>query len=102
MSIKRNIKSLAWILLWCSVSAGVLVLLVAAVNRKNSRTCKSLRVEINDGNQRMFIDQKSILNLLTTDGAQKLTGKTIASFDLRKMESLIKRNPWVITMIFCG
>ncbi len=95
MSFKENIKKLLIIGIWCCLGLGVLVLLVAAINRKNSRSCKAYRIEINDGKGQLYVDQKSILNLLTENGTQKLTGKTIASYDLKKMEELLKTNAWI-------
>lgn len=78
--------------IWLTAGAGVLVLLIAAINRKNSRTCKSYRVEINGGSKRLFLDQAAIIGLLPEE---KLTGKTIVSFDLRKMEAMIRKNAWI-------
>jgi cell division protein FtsQ len=95
MSFKENFKKILLIAGWIVVGAGVMVLLVAAINRKNSKTCKSVKVEINGGAQRIDVDQKEILRAMTADGMIKLEGKTIASFDLRKMEEQLKRNPWV-------
>src|ERR1700704_493350 len=95
MSFKENIRKILVVMLWCVTGSGMLVLLIAAINRKNSKTCKGYRVEINGGNQRLFIDQKVISSLLTSNGTQKLLGKTILSFDLRNMEEMLKKNPWV-------
>jgi cell division protein FtsQ len=95
MSFKENIKKILFIVCWIIVGTGVMVLLVAAINRKNSKTCKSIHVEINGGARSMFIEQKEILHVLIADGTVKLEGKTITSFDLRKMEALLKRNPWI-------
>ena len=43
----------------------------------------------------LFIDQKLVLNILTANGTEKIVGKEIASFDLRKMEERLKKNAWV-------
>lgn len=95
MSFKENIKKFLIITAWCCLGLGVLILLVAAINRKNSRSCKAYRIEINDGKGQLFVDQKSILNLLTENGTEKLTGKTIVSYDLKKMEERLKTNAWI-------
>jgi len=95
MSFRDNIKKILFITAWCCLGAVVLVLLVAAINRKNSRTSKSWRVEINDGKSPLFLDQHTIIAILTNNGADKLVGKTLASFDLKKMEELLEKNPWV-------
>lgn len=95
MSFKENIRKILFIVGWIVAGAGVMVLLVAAINRKNTRTCKKLKVEINGGARKMFVDQKEILRVLTAEGTAKLEGNTIVSFDLRKMEGQLKRNPWI-------
>jgi cell division protein FtsQ len=95
MSFRDNIRKILFIAAWCCLAAIVLVLLVAAINRKNSRTSKGWRVEINDGKSPLYLDQKTIIGIVTNNGSEKLTGKTIATFDLRKMEDLIKKNAWV-------
>jgi cell division protein FtsQ len=95
MSIGENIRKLMLIMLWCVIGAGMLMLLIAAINRNKSKTCKGYRVEINDGNQRLYLDQREIANLLTSNGRDKLVGKTILSIDLKHMESLMRSNAWV-------
>ncbi len=71
-----------------------MALLIAAINMKNSRTCKSYKIEINKNNRQLFIDPKQVLAILTKDD-EKITGKTIASFDLHKMEDQLKKNAWI-------
>jgi len=95
MSIKANIKKILFILVWCIAGAGALALLVAAINMKNSKTCKRYSIEINEKGRPLFIDQKLVLNILTTNNSEKIVGKEIASFDLRKMEEKLKKNAWV-------
>ena len=95
MSFSDNIKKILFIAAWCCLAALVLVLLVAAINRKNNRTSKGWRVEINDGKSPLYLDQKTIVGMLTNNGVEKLTGKTIASFDLKKMEEMLRKNSWV-------
>jgi cell division protein FtsQ len=95
MSIKGKIKQIAFAVCWCLVGAGAIVLLLAAINRKNSRRCSRCRIEINQGGGQLFLDQKDVLNLLTSNGKEKLTGRTIMSYDLRGMEDLLRKNVWV-------
>src|SRR5882757_6741425 len=92
MSIKGNIRKILFVAIWLVVVAGILVLLLAAINKKNSKTCKSCRVEINGGSKRLFLDQKEIIDLLPEE---KLVGKTIVSIDLHKMEAMLKKNVWI-------
>ena len=95
MSFRENIRKILFIAAWFVLGGIVIVLLVAAINRKNSRTSKSCRVEINDGKSTLYLDQQTIINMLTNNGTDKLIGKTIASFNLKKMEETLKKNSWV-------
>jgi cell division protein FtsQ len=95
MSFADNIRKILFITAWCVLGAIVLVLLVAAINRKNSRTSKSWRVEINEGKTALYLDQHAIIGIITSNGTDKLVGKTIASFDLKKMEEALRKSPWI-------
>ncbi len=64
--------------------AGVMVLLVAAINKRNGQTCKGYEVRIDGGKDILFISQAEVVGLLTDNGKEKLSGRTIVSFDLRK------------------
>src|SRR5882724_1768838 len=95
MSITGNIRKLLVILVWCVTGAGALALLIAAINMKNSKTCKRYSIEINEKNRSLFIDQKLVSNILTTNGSEKIVGKELVSFDLRKLEERLKKNAWI-------
>ena len=95
MSIKANIKKILFVLVWCITGAGALALLIAAINMKNNRTCKSYHIAINEKGRPLFIDQKLVTAILTTNGTEKIVGKEIALFDLRKMEEKLKKNAWI-------
>ncbi len=94
MGIKTNIKRILFVTLWAGLGAGILVLLVAAINKKNGRTCSGYDIQINSGSSQ-FIGKKEIAVLLTGNGTEKIVGKTIASFDLRRLEERIKKNVWI-------
>jgi len=95
MAIKINIRKIISLTLWCTVGAGVLVLLVAAIGYRNSKTCKGYRIDISGPSGVLFIDKRQILDLLAAAGAGKLQNKPTATFDLRRMESVLERNVWI-------
>ncbi|HTS46227.1 MAG TPA: FtsQ-type POTRA domain-containing protein [Puia sp.] len=95
MSITDNIKKIFFIAIWCIVGIGALGLLIAAINMKNSKTCKSYKIEINGSGAQLYVDQRQVLDVLTANGTEKIAGKTLASFDLRKMEEKLKKNSWI-------
>jgi cell division protein FtsQ len=95
MSFKGNIRKILVVSVWIIGAGMVLVLLVAAINRKNSRTCKSYSIEINKGGRHLFVDNRDIINLITENGKEKITGKTIVSFDLHSMEDKLRSSVWI-------
>ena len=95
MAIKVNIRRILSLTLWCTVGAGVLVLLVAAIGYRNNKTCKGYRIEISGPSGIQFIDKRQILDLLASAGAGKIQNKPTASFDLRRMETVLEKNVWI-------
>lgn len=95
MAIKVNIKKIVSFTLWCTLGAGVVVLLVAAIGYRNNKTCKGYRIEIAGASGTQFIDKKQILDLLAGTGAGKIQNTPIAHFDLRRMESVLEKNVWI-------
>jgi len=79
MAIKVNIRRIFSVTLWCTIGAGVLVLLVAAIGYRNNKTCKGYRIDISGPSDALFIDKKQILDLLTSAGAGKVLNKSTAS-----------------------
>ena len=95
MSLTGNIRKILFASLWVVIGAGVLVLLIAAIKSRNSKACKGYDISINGKTGKLFIDKKQLINVITDSGTEKLTGKIIANFNLRKMESDINKNPWI-------
>jgi cell division protein FtsQ len=95
MSKRTYIKRILSAVLSVLVAGGVLLLLIAAINKKNSRTCAGFNIQIKAVGGKSFISQKEVFALLTANNTDKLIGKTIASFDLKKKEEMIKKNNWI-------
>ncbi len=95
MSIKDNIRKMLFVALWSVLGAGMLVLLVAAIKRRNSKTCKGYRIEISSAANRYFIDKKDVIKILADSVDGKPEGRGLASFNLLEMEGKLKKNPWV-------
>jgi cell division protein FtsQ len=95
MAIKINIRKIFSLTLWCAMGAGVLVLLVAAIGYRNNKTCKGYRIDISGPSGILFIDKRQIVDLLSTAGTGKWVNKPTATFDLRRMESVLEKNVWI-------
>lgn len=79
--------------LWITAGICTVVLLGAAMQKKNHKVCKEVKIEITGAEEHMFIDEKDILNILNATG--EVEGRDISSINLRKMEEELELNVWV-------
>ena len=90
---KYNWKKILINTFWILAGIGAVVLLGAAMQKKNQKQCTDIRIEITGVERHMFIDEKDVLDMLNASG--KVEGTTIASLNLRQMETMVEKNPWV-------
>lgn len=96
MGIKSNIRRLIFISVWLVAGAGVTVLLIAAVNSRNHQLCRGYDITINGKNEgRWFIDKADIVKAITSNHKESIKDKPVESFDLARIESKLKKEPWV-------
>lgn len=95
MNIKSPLKKFFTVAVWCLLGGTGLALLIAAINSKNSSLCQGMDVEINDGGKAMFLNKKDIVLMLDSNGLKDLRNKKTSSFDLLKMERMLRRNNWI-------
>jgi cell division protein FtsQ len=95
MRIHKNISKIFVLAFWLLISAGVLVLLVAAVNIKNRQTCKAVEIEITGVEEFLFLDKAEVRNIITEHELGKPEGKPVASFNLQRLERTLEKNVWV-------
>ena len=75
--------------------SGLVVLLVAAIGRRNHELCKDYVITMQGAQKNLFINEKDIKKLLNAGLNGKIKGEPIADFNLRKLEQLLKGNAWV-------
>jgi cell division protein FtsQ len=90
---RYNWKKIVTRTLWVLAGIGAMVLLGAAMQKKNQKKCTDIKIEITGVNRQLFIDEKDVLEILNAAGP--VTGNRIASLNLRQMEAVVERNPWV-------
>ena len=95
MSIKSNIKKIIFLSLGILVSAGLMVLLLAAINKKNRTNCNGVEVRIDGTGKYYFLTRQDIMAIIAPDKNNPPQGKPLASFDLKKLESALKQNVWI-------
>jgi cell division protein FtsQ len=103
MNTKRIIQRIVFVTFTLAACTGLLVLLVAAIGKKNRERCRDYVIKINGPQNNIsagccaFIAEKDVLKIITgaTDGHVK--GAPIADFNLRKLEQVLKDNAWIKT-----
>lgn len=96
MSRKINIKKILVTTCWLLAGAGMLVLLGAAMNSKKLNRCNGFEIDINGSDKgQWFIDKHDIVKIITKNGTSDIKGAPLRSFDLRSLESAVKKDPWI-------
>ncbi|HLX91155.1 MAG TPA: hypothetical protein VKR32_05700 [Puia sp.] len=95
MSFKEKIRKIAFITTWCVAGAGVVVLLIAAINKRNSKACKAFSISIIGAGSRPFVEVKTVEAIITLNHTRQLEGQPIAGIDLKKIEDSLKKNIWI-------
>jgi cell division protein FtsQ len=90
---KYNWKKILINTFWVLAGIGAIVLLGAAMQKKNQKQCTDIKIEITGIERHMFIDEKDVLDML--NASVQVIGTKIVSLNLRNMESLVEKNPWV-------
>ena len=95
MTTKQIIKKIVFVALTLTACTGLVVLLVAAIGRRNHELCKDYEITIQGAQKNLFINEKDIKKLLNAGLNDKIIGEPIADFNLRKLEQLLEGNAWV-------
>lgn len=91
---KRNWKKILLRAFWLLAGIGVMVLLGAAMQKKSLKKCTDIKIEIVGESQHLFIDEKDVMDILNTSQLPK--GMSISAINLRVLESMVEKNPWVL------
>ena len=81
--------------LWVCMGAGVIVLLVAAIHKKDNKVCSGIEINITGVNNNFFVDKDDVMNTITTLAGGSPVGKSTGSVNLKKMEAELRRNTWI-------
>ncbi len=96
MNAKRTIQKFLIALVWMAAGSGMLVLLVAAVGKQNRQTCQGYAISVKGNDKHVFINEKEILSIVKTANNGSIKGKALSGFKMKKMESLLEANKWIL------
>ena len=97
MELKKryNIKNILFTALWVAVGAGGIVLLLAAMKKKDAKNCKGIEINITGVSNNFFIDKTDVLKIINRYAGQNAVGKPIENFNLVAMEAALKKDVWI-------
>lgn len=92
---KNKSKNIILGLGWTLAGMAGIVLLVAAVHKKDIKRCKGIEISITGPSNNFFIDKKDILTIITRFAGVKPEGKAMENFDLLEIEKALMKNVWI-------
>ncbi len=92
---RYNFKKILINTLWSALGLGLIVLLVAAINKKNADHCRAVKISIQGVQNNLFIDKADVIQMLEKMNLGKFQGKALNEFDLAGMEAILKKNEWI-------
>jgi len=90
-----KLKKILTVSVWFILASGVIVLLVAAMSKKNTEHIKGVEIRISGVQNNYFIDKTDVLKLLTKVNGKKLEKSTVAALDLTTMEKQLEKSDWI-------
>ena len=95
MNAKKAIRKFLFVTIWLTIGTGMLILLIAAIGRKNHGLCRDYKIAIKARQNNFFIDEKDILQLLVAAMNGNIKGQQISLFNLHQLEQLLEDNTWI-------
>jgi len=78
---------------WIALGAITLVLLGAAISKKNHKVCNGIEVTINGDGNNYFIDEKGVAAVLKA--VQPIKGEPVETINLQLLEARLKQDKWI-------
>jgi len=95
MKKRFTIQSVLLTTLWITIGAGTVVLLVAAIQKKDEQHCAGVYINIKGVSNNFFVDKKDIQQTIRAISDGNPVGKSIGSFNLKAIELALQKNVWI-------
>lgn len=92
---KYALRKILLISVWILLFTGTVVLLVAAMSKKNNEKISGVEVNISGVQNNYFIDKNDVLDILQKLNGKDLQKATVNSLDLTKMEDRLQKDQWI-------
>ena len=88
-------KKILGIVTWVLVGAGMIVLLVAAITKKDNDLVSKVSIEIRGVQNNYFIDKEDVSQILEKVCQKRIEGAKMSSLNLTLMEETLEKDKWI-------
>jgi cell division protein FtsQ len=92
---KFTFKKILVVSVWIILISGTVVLLVAAMSKKNQEQIAGVDIKISGVQNNYFISKKDVLDILEKINGSKLNKSVVNSLDLTAMENRLEKDQWI-------
>jgi cell division protein FtsQ len=92
---KYTIRKILAAAIWIVIGAGTIVILVAAIEKRNNQRCARIDIRITGVQNNFFIDKKEVISILEKTNEGKPEKMPLHSIDLASMETALKESQWI-------
>ena len=92
---KYKLTKILTVLVWILLGSGTIVLLVAAITKRNNEHCLKTNIDITGVQNTFFIDKNDVIEIMQKTNGGKLESMPIHKIDLAAMEKALQKDQWV-------
>lgn len=92
---RYSIRNILLTTLWVVIGAGTVVFLVAAMQKKDTKQCKGIEINISGASNNFFIDKSDVQKIIAMYAGTNAIGRPIEHFNLVAMETALKKDVWI-------
>ena len=92
---KYSFKKFFAVIAWVVLVAGTVVLLVAAISKRNSERCAGVEIYISGVQNNFFIDKEDVASILQKINGSAFQKKKLHTIDLALMENELQKSKWI-------
>jgi len=92
---KYTFKNILVISVWLLLGSGTIVLLIAAITRKNNEPVAGIEIKISGVHKNYFIDRKDVIKILEKTEGKSVEKQMASALDLAALENALQKSQWV-------
>ena len=90
-----KLKQILFGILWLLLAIAAIVLLIAAINKKEEKKCKSIEIELKGEGNNFFVEEADVLAMMTKLQTNEIIGSQINTINIRLLETELEKSIWI-------